>query len=799
MLVSSLQHEIEKRDQLTHLYTRMIEGSITRTLESVENSLFPLLLELNDTPDAEPDFEDLKKRVDALGFFAPHIRQMIVLKDRKPILDSNPRSKGDVDLAKLHFPKKETTHFSVSMNIGDPINGRFLPITSPTQSANSNRRLIPILLERQFPNRLGRYSIIVALNAKHLDSMFQRLDFEEADQYYLMRLDGQQLLNPEKMMQADNVRNGLFQTINEGRDENTVFTKKGLLTTSQSSIRLSTKYPLAVVITANHFHSLKIWFHNNKTLIISLILATFVVLIAAFLLYRDFHRTRRLRKEVNLLSTAVHQSPVSVLITDRDGKIQYANTAFEKVFGYQESDWKGRTPALLKSGQTGEEVYQALWAHLKVGKPWQGEFMNKTKNNGLVPTMSAISPVIDQYGEFTHIIGILSDISPQKALQQKAQEASRHAKMANEAKSNFLATMSHELRTPMTGIRGVIDLLRTQDIDTEEAQSFLQDLDQSSNALLLLLNDILDLSKIEAGKLQIESIPCNPSEIVQAVCHLFKDTAARKNIALITNADRFKDQWVLCDSLRLRQITSNLISNAVKFTNDGQVDVHMDMNQADDDHLQLTIMVNDTGIGMDEDQTRSIFEPFTQADSSTSRKYGGTGLGLTISKQLCSLLGGELSLKSTLGKGSSFSINLHLAKTDAPHEESKDIAQINNLAILLAEDNPVNRKVISATLIKKGHQVTTAENGKIAVSKAAQTKFDLILMDVQMPEMDGMDATSLIRESSPLNQHTPIIALTADAFPEHHKRFKQIGINDVITKPIKWDLMDKAIAKQLNT
>ncbi|MDV7338250.1 ATP-binding protein [Terasakiella sp. A23] len=797
MLLASLNNEIENRNQLTQVYTRMIEGTITRTLESVENSLFPLLLEMNDTNKTPIDVNDLKKRIDALIFFAPHIRQMVVLKDGQAILDSNPRAKGNFDLSKLTFPKLDATHFSVSMNIGNPINGRFLPIKEQSVSRKSNRQLIPILLERQFPNKTGQYAILVALNAGHLEGMFRRLDLEEADQHCLMRLDGEQLLNRQKMMHTDAVAEGVRKAVADSRDDYIVQTKEGIFVTAQSSIQLSAKYPLAIVITANHFHSVKLWFENNKTLIITLLLATVVVLIAAFLLYLDFHRTRRLQKEVQLLSTAVHQSPVSVLITDRNGIIQYANIAFEQVFGYNKEDWQGRTPSLLKSGLTGEDVYQSLWSHLKVGKAWQGEFMNKTKDRGLLPTMSAISPVTDEHGNFTHIIGILSDISPQKALQEKAQEASRHAKLANEAKSNFLATMSHELRTPMTGIRGVIDLLKGHDINTEEARTFLNDLDKSSNTLMLLLNDILDLSKIEAGKLQIERIPCNPSEIIQTVCHLFQDAAERKRVALITNADQFKDQWVICDSLRLRQINSNLISNAIKFTMDGQVDVHMDVMALDDRHLELTITVSDTGIGMSEEQTKHIFEPFTQADSSTSRKFGGTGLGLTITKQLCNLLGGELTLSSTPGKGTKFSIRLKLEKADAPSDKNIQSPDLGSLNILLAEDNPVNRKVISTTFEKKGHQITTAENGKIAVAKAAQNKFDLILMDVQMPEMDGMDATSLIRESSPHNQQTPIIALTADAFPEHHKRFKEIGINEVVTKPIKWDLMDQAIARNL--
>jgi len=797
MLFTNLGNEIKNRNQLSTVYARMIEGTITRTLESVENSLFPLLMELNEEATSPTDLDALKKRVGNLTFFAPHIRQMVIIKDGETVFDSNQRAKGPVDLSQLNFPRHEISHYSVNLRIGDTISGRFLPIVGETAQTSSRRSLIPIHLQRQFVNRMGSYSILVAINAAHIERIFKRLDLESLDEYHLMRLDGFHMLHDDELSLRNQTHDALQKMISDGRDEITLEVKNKGPLTYHSAMRLSPKYPLAVVISADHVTTAKLWLRDNRQLIFALCLATVAILVAVFFLYLDFHRNRRLRKEVQLLSTAVHQSPVTILITDRDGVIQYANNAFEVVYGYGEKDWTGMTPGILKSGHAKDAVYKDLWATLKEGNPWQGEFLNKTKSGALIPTTSAISPVIDEDGNFTHIVGILADISAQKALQEKAQEASRLAEKANEAKSNFLATMSHELRTPMTGIRGIINLLRSQEITSEEAQVFLKDLDQSSNALLFLLNDILDLSKIEAGKLQIEHLACNPSETISTVLHLFKDNADNKRIALTSNADKYQDVWVHTDNLRLRQIISNLLSNAIKFTPEGQVDVHMDVRDLISEELELEISVHDTGIGMSEEQLAKVFAPFTQADSTTTRKYGGTGLGLTITKQLCELLGGNVTVTSEVGKGTVFTIVLKMEKALPPEDKTVEEIDFGSLKILLAEDNPINIKVISTTLNRKGHEVTCAQNGKIAVSRAAQQKFDVILMDVHMPEMDGMDATRIIRESSPYNQDTPIMALTADAFPEHHKKFKEIGINDVITKPVKWDSFEQTIARHL--
>ena len=314
---------------------------------------------------------------------------------------------------------------------------------------------------------------------------------------------------------------------------------------------------------------------------------------------------------------------------------------------------------------------------------------------------------------------------------------------------------------------------------------------------MMLLNDILDLSKIEAGKLTTEITTCNPAKIIQNIKHLFHDLCDQKGVKITDNSDDFENQWVKTDGLRLRQIISNIVSNAVKFTENGYIDIQISILKITSEKSTLRIIITDSGIGMNEEQLKSVFDPFTQADTSTTRKYGGTGLGLTITKQLCELLKGRLDVKSQLDHGSTFTIDLPVFQALAP-EHTKNTTHIyNELSILLAEDNPINQKVVTAMLQKNGHDVDIADNGKIAVEIANHKKCDVILMDMQMPEMGGLEATSIIRNQSNYNQDTLVLAFTADAFPEHHREFGKLGIKDVITKPFKWHDLEQKLAEHL--
>jgi len=792
MLWTSFQASIAERNNLGKLYARMIESSITRMVEAVENNLFGILQDL-EMEEGDINFSIYERRIANLIRFAPHIRQVVLLQGDKVLLNSNVRDNGKIDLGRLMFADQTFNNLSLGIQIGETIQGRYLPVVSAGVAEASLRRLMPLMLSVGNNDPQQTYRVLLGMNAHYIDRLFNTTDLMVRDRYALLRTDGVVLLSKgDEKIRSDILENAI-ESYREGKDESDVFRQDGWMVQSKSTIRFSDKYPLGIVVTLDHGATFNAWLEENRILIFALCLATTGVLVIAFWLYMDLQRSKILRQEVRLLSSAVQQSPVSFLITDKKGHIHYANPAFEQIYGYSRDEYIGQRPAIIKSGLTDETMYKKLWHDINNGKTWQGEFINKTKDGRLIPTSTLISPVMDEEENFDYLVGALLDISEQKELQEKALAASREAHLASEAKSHFLATMSHELRTPMTGIQGIIELLKSNQCNEQQVKDLLDDLGSSSNALMMLLNDILDLSKIEAGKLQIELLACNPSAIIRNVIHLFNETAQAKGIKLISNAETQSDIWVKTDALRLRQIISNLVSNAVKFTECGQVSVDLQIVPLAPGKVSLNVRVEDSGIGMTQEQMDLIFEPFTQADASTTRKYGGTGLGLTITRELCHLLGGHLKMESTLGVGSVFRVTVPVDLSRAPEKVDGANADMGTLNILLAEDNPVNQKVVSTLLCQKGYEIDLAANGLQAVQQAEQRKYDIILMDMQMPVMDGVEAIKHIRKGPGLNQNSIIFAFTADAFPEHRGKYIEAGANDVVTKPLNWGQLQQKL------
>jgi len=371
------------------------------------------------------------------------------------------------------------------------------------------------------------------------------------------------------------------------------------------------------------------------------------------------------------------------------------------------------------------------------------------------------------------------------------EEATRRAEAASQAKSDFLANISHELRTPMNGIIGMLDMALQKHLSPQQAEE-LQTAQECASSLIELLNDLLDLSKIEAGKMTLEKIPFDLRAAIAECTKAHELKATQRGIELHWEVAPEVPAEVAGDPLRIRQIISNLLSNAVKFTEHGSVLLRVDANFSEARDLSLRITVQDPGTGIPADKLLSIFDKFTQADGSVSRKYGGTGLGLAITQKLVELHGGEISVESELGRGSIFTVILacEAARSEAeeqgrrPPDPVRSATDVAAGRILIVEDNPVNQKVVTAVLRKRGYSIELANDGNEALAKLENgCDFGLILMDVQMPVLDGLEATRLIRKNPRWNR-VPIVAMTAHAMTGDKERCLAAGMNGYISKPV---------------
>jgi len=417
----------------------------------------------------------------------------------------------------------------------------------------------------------------------------------------------------------------------------------------------------------------------------------------------------------------------------------------------------------------------------------------------------------DEIGDLTRWFNAFLDslLEKQKA-DAELLAAKEAAEAANLAKSEFLANMSHEIRTPMNGVIGMLQLVQDTPL-TEEQRDFITTARTSAEALLHLLNDILDFSKIEAGKLDLDKAPFELRPLILTLVKGFSVVVNGKQIDLITTIADDVPRVLVGDALRLRQILANLVGNAIKFTEQGSIHVAVKTQARSDAQITLLFSVADTGVGVAPDKLTSIFDAFVQADTSVTRRFGGTGLGLTISARLVAMMGGRIWVESTLGQGSTFFFTavfelastlpddqtpppepIHVAAAMAAHGAAG--ATTPQLRILLAEDNAVNQKLAVRLLTKHGYAVTVANNGREALDALAQADYDVVLMDVQMPEMDGLEAVRQIRQREQGQpHHLPVIAMTAHAMQGDRERCLEAGMDDYVSKPIKVDELLRAI------
>jgi CheY-like chemotaxis protein/nitrogen-specific signal transduction histidine kinase len=382
------------------------------------------------------------------------------------------------------------------------------------------------------------------------------------------------------------------------------------------------------------------------------------------------------------------------------------------------------------------------------------------------------------------------------ASRQRMLEGLKAAEAAAEAKAEFLANMSHEIRTPLTGIIGFSALLNDMSGLPDQAQAHIRRIVASGNTLLTIVNDILDFSKIEAGHLELDPQPFAVAAFLDTYCSFFELRAEEKGLTLERRVTADVPSVLLADSQRLGQIVSNLIGNAIKFTSRGSICLGLDYSHA---LGRLLISVTDTGEGLAADTLDRLFTRFTQADGSVSRKHGGTGLGLSICKSLTELMGGEIRVVSELGSGSTFSFSIPAPVVEGADEVSADddeaVAEMEPKDILVVDDLDANRALIKLILESVGHRPTLAVDGEDAIRLASMTRFDMILMDLQMPGMDGFATARAIRRSTTANATTPIIALSANVLPEHKRAGAEAGMNDHLAKPIVVPLLIEAVMR----
>jgi len=496
------------------------------------------------------------------------------------------------------------------------------------------------------------------------------------------------------------------------------------------------------------------------------------------------------RNQQKLIQDIIDNIPWIVYIKDIEGRYMLINKKMEEVMGMPADDIIGQTDELLITDSARFLEYKYSDDKVRINKTISTfEDVVNLPNGEMQYLWVTKFPLLDEEGNVRNICGLATDITERKEVELKLLKAKKEADQARAAQESFLANMSHEIRTPMNGIIGMGNLLMSTLLN-EEQKDFTENIQESAHNLLAIINDLLDFSKIKSGKFQLEHSPFKLRQLLNRTLYPLQFKAEEKLIGLELEIEGEVPDVLIGDSLRLQQIIINLVGNAIKFTSKGGVTVKVACGAEEKGYVDLLMSVSDTGIGIPDSKLHYIFESFTQNSASSSRKYGGTGLGLAIVKQLVELQYGEISVDSTLNKGSVFSLTIPykigadvLVAEDHLQRVDESQSMLSGINVLVAEDNLINQKVVKNTLLKQGADVALAFNGKEVIEHLKNRDFDVILMDLQMPEVDGYSATRYIR--AVMKSKIPIVAMTADALKGEAERCFEAGMTGFISKPFE--------------